>query len=212
MRIEIETFTKIFPSFRQSSLDLIENILYASTRKSFTKNDFLYIEGDQCNGIGLFLEGEVRVFKTSESGREITLYEMFAGDTCILNASSILSNSYYPANAQCVTDVSALLLPKSVFLELISGYETMRNFIFNLFSQRLATIIEVVDEIAFRKMDLRLKDYLIEKADNDVVNLTHQQIANDLGSSREVISRLLKDLEKKGKVILHRKKIEIKLL
>ena len=212
MRIEIETFTKIFPSFRQSSLDLIENILYASTRKSFTKNDFLYIEGDQCNGIGLFLEGEVRVFKTSESGREITLYEMFAGDTCILNASSILSNSYYPANAQCVTDVSALLLPKSVFLELISGYESMRNFIFNLFSQRLATIIEVVDEIAFRKMDLRLKDYLIEKADNDVVNLTHQQIANDLGSSREVISRLLKDLEKKGQVILHRKKIEIKLL
>lgn len=211
MTIEIDTFMTIFPSFRLSSLDLIENILYASTRKSFNKNDFLYIEGDQCNGIGLFLEGEVRVFKTSESGREITLYEMFAGDTCILNASSILSNSYYPANAQCVTDVSALLLPKSVFLELISGYEAMRNFIFNLFSQRLATMIEVVDEIAFRKMDLRLKDYLIEKADNDVVNLTHQQIANDLGSSREVISRLLKDLEKKGQVILHRKKIEIKL-
>lgn len=211
MTIEIETFKAIFPSFRLSSLDLIENILYASTRKRFNKKDFLYIEGDQCNGIGLFLEGEVRVFKTSESGREITLYEMFAGDTCILNASSILSNSFYPANAQCVTDVSALLLPKSVFLELISGYEAMRNFIFNLFSQRLATMIEVVDEIAFGKMDLRLKNYLIEKADNDVVNLTHQQIANDLGSSREVISRLLKDLEKKGQVILHRKKIETKL-
>ena len=87
----------------------------------------------------------------------------------------------------------------------------MRSFIFDLLSRRLATIIEMVEEVAFGKLDSRLKDFLIEKADNDIVNFTHQQIANDLGSSREVISRLLKDFEKKGLVILSRKKIKLQL-
>lgn len=209
MTIDIKTFMKIFPLFRHSPVELIEAILNASAHKSFNRDAFLYTEGDPCHGIGLFLKGEVRVFKTSESGREITLYEMFSGDTCILNASSILSNNYYPANAQCVTDISLLLLPKNTFLDLISDYKEMRSFIFSFMSQRLTTIIELVDDIAFRKLDLRLKDFLIEKADNDVVSLTHQQIANDLGSSREVISRLLKEFEKNSQVILDRKKIVI---
>lgn len=210
MTFDTEKFLDIFPVFKNGSLDLIEAILYSSTLKRFNTNAFLYMEGDRCTGIGLFLEGEVRVFKTGESGREITLYEMFPGDTCILNASAILSNSFYPANAQCITDVSVLLLPKDVFLDLISGFQEMRSFIFNLLSQRLATIIEIVEEVTFGKLDLRLKDYLIEKAHNNILNLTHQQIANDLGSSREVISRLLKDFEKRGHINMSRKKIEIK--
>ena len=211
MTIDLNSFLEIFPTLRNSRIELIHSILQASTRESFNSKAFLYNEGDKCNGIGLFLKGEVRVFKLGESGREITLYDMFPGDTCILNASSILSDSFYPANAQCVTDVTLLLLPKYDFLELIAGYEEMRSFIFDLLSRRLATIIEIVEEVAFGKLDARLKDFLIEKADNDIVNLTHQQIANDLGSSREVISRLLKDFEKKGHVILSRKKIKLHL-
>ena len=210
MIIDTGTFLEIFPAFKNSSGELIDTIVDASTYKKFSRGTFLYTDGDRCNGIGFFIEGEVRVFKTGESGREITLYEMFPGDTCILNASSILSDSFYPANAQCVTDVSALLLPKDVFIRLNSVYSEMRSFIFHLLSQRLATIIEIVEEVAFGKLDLRLENYLIEKAQNDILNLTHQQIANDLGSSREVISRLLKDLEKKGRIIMSRKKIEIR--
>lgn len=209
MVIDNKTFLDIFPVFRKSSADLVDTIIASSTGKKFDKNAFLYTEGDRCSGIGLFLEGEVRVFKTGKSGREITLYEMFSGDTCILNASSILSNSFYPANAQCVTDVSVLLLPKDIFIKLISDYQEMRSFIFSLLSQRLATIIEIVEDVAFGKLDTRLKDYLIEKAQDNILNLTHQQIANDLGSSREVISRLLKDFEKRGKISMSRRKIKI---
>jgi CRP/FNR family transcriptional regulator len=210
MNLDKTTFLEAFPSFRNGPNDLLETILNASTHRKINKGMLLYTEGDTCNGIGFFLKGEVRVFKSGESGREITLYELFPGDTCILNASSILSNSYYPANAQCLSDISLLLLPKKIFLELFTKYDVMRTYIFTILSRRLSAVIEMVEEVAFGKLDIRIKDYLVEKAENDVVNLTHQQIANDLGSSREVISRMLKEFENKDEVILHRKKIEIK--
>jgi CRP/FNR family transcriptional regulator len=88
----------------------------------------------------------------------------------------------------------------------------MRSFIFSLFSRRFTAIMELIEEVAFGKMDKRLKEYLVEKSENSVLNSTHQQIANDLGTSREVISRLLKDFEKRNKVVLARNKIHIKSL
>ena len=211
MTIDKEQFIKIFPSFKEGPEKLGEDILSASIPREFKKNGYLYTEGDVCAGIGLFLCGEVRVFKIAESGREITLYEMFPGDTCILNASSILSKVRYPANAVCITDGSLLYLPKAEFLELISEHEAMRKFIFNFFSQRLAAIIEVVEEVTFGKMDHRLMEYVIEKSENGSLSTTHQNIANDLGTSREVVSRLLKDFERKGEMILSRGKIELKI-
>ncbi len=140
------------------------------------------------------------MYKIGEGGREIKLYEIFPGETFILNASCILSRGNYPANAVAVTDGAVLFIPEKEFRRLISAHEPMRNFIFSLFSRRFAAIMELIEEVAFGKMDKRLNEYLIEKSENNILDSTHQQIANDLGTSREVVSRLLKDLEKKGKV------------
>ena len=102
-----------------------------------------------------------------------------------------------------------LYLPESVFQTLMANHQEMRTFIFSLFSRRYREIIELIEEVTFGKLGERLEDYLIEKAENDELRTTHQYIANDLGTSREVVSRLLKDFERQGKIILSRNHIQL---
>jgi CRP/FNR family transcriptional regulator len=207
-----EKFLSVFPVFKNNSDGLAGDILSCSIYKEFSESTTFYSEGDACTGIGLILSGEVRVYKVGEGGREITLYEIVPGETCILNVSCILSRGHYPANAVAVTEGEVLFIPEKEFRLLFSEHESLRNFIFSLFSQRFVEIMELIEEVAFGKMDKRLSEYLIEKSENSILNNTHQQIANDLGTSREVISRLLKDLEKRNKVVLARHKIHLKSL
>jgi CRP/FNR family transcriptional regulator len=198
-----------FPIFKEGDKNLVDTILSASTYQSFFSHTQLYLEGDRCPGIAFVLSGEIRVYKIGETGREITLYEIYPGETCILNAACILSHRNYPANAVGLIDGTMLYLPKTDFNRLLANHEVMRTFIFSLFSQRFGEIIELIEEVTFGKMDARLEDYLIEKAENDELNTTHQNIANDLGTSREVVSRLLKDIEHKGRIALSRNHIRL---
>jgi CRP/FNR family transcriptional regulator len=202
-------FLHVFPVFQKSPKELVEAILASGRLVAFKGKAVLYSEGDGCQGIGFLMSGEVRVFKTGVRGREITLYEVFPGETCILNASCILAGISYPANAAALSDGEALFIPEAVFRRLISEHEDLRKFIFRLFSNRLASIVELIEEVVFAKMDERLENYLLEKSENDRLFFSHQKIADDLGTSREVVSRLLKDFEKKGKVRLGRNLIEI---
>lgn len=201
-------FIEIFPSFRNNP-GLVTEILSVSHYKAFPKDMQIYSEGDFCSAIALIISGEIRVFKIGESGREITLYEIESGETCILNASCILSNMSYPAHAVTILDAELLLVPAQEFRKLLSRYEEMRDFIFTLLSQRLTSVMTLVEEVAFGRMDLRLFEYIEEKSEAGKLNSTHQKIANDLGTSREVVSRLLKDFERHGKIILSRNLIQI---
>jgi CRP/FNR family transcriptional regulator len=146
------------------------------------------------------LQGEKRIYKVSDSGREITLYEVGPGDVCMLNASCILSNVPCPVHAATLTDVEMLLLPASCFRDLVAVHEEMRTFVFSLLSRNIAWIMALIAEVAFRRMDERLMEYLVEKSEDGRLETTHQKIANDLGTAREVVSRLLKDFEAKGLV------------
>ena len=155
------------------------------------------------------IENVTRVFKIGQTGREITLYEIGPGETCILNASCILSGRTYPAHAVALSDITALMVPAEVFRRLVREHEEMRDFVFTLLSQRLTGVMELVEEIAFGRMDERLREYLIERSQNDRLEVTHQKVANDLGTSREVVSRILKDFERQGKLKLSRNTIHI---
>jgi len=207
--ITANTFLKIFPLFRDAPCELVDELIAASVYQQFKKDAYIYMEGDVCPGIAFILSGEIRVYKVGEGGRELTLYEIFPGETCIMNASCILSWQKYPANAIGITDGSMLYLDESVFRGLVARYETMRAFIFKYFSHRFTEIIELVEAMAFHKMDSRLTDYLITRASDDTLRTTHQQIANDLGTSREVVSRLLKDMERKNKLRLSRNRVDL---
>ena len=209
LSITHDAFNKVFPSFKTTAGPLVDHLLLSSSIKEFAQGAFLYHEGDRCPGIAFVLSGEIRVYKIGESGREITLYEIFPGETCILNASCILARQNYPANAMALTNGTMLYLPQNIFLEFMAEFEQMRLFIFALFSRRFNEIIELIETVTFGKMDLRLTDYLIEKSEEDQLQSTHQKIAYDLGTSREVVSRLLKDLEKKGKIALSRNHIRL---
>ncbi len=204
-----DEFVKRFPSFRRSPDSLVSDILASGTTAVFPAGKQVYAEGDVCSVIAFVLGGEVRVYKAAQSGREITLYEIGAGETCILNASCVLSGTSYPAYAVTVSESSLLLVPTPVFRRLVAEHEDMRNFVYELLSQRLSAVMELVEEVAFGRMDERLMDYLVEKSENDILDTTHQKIANDLGTSREVVSRLLKDLERKSIVRLSRNSITL---
>ncbi len=209
-RLSRNEFVEIFPAFRNSSESLITELLSIARYQTFPENKVIYTEGDACSAIALLLSGEIRVYKIGESGREITLYEIERGDTCILNASCLLSKTSYPAHAITTVEGEMLLITATDFRRLITQYEDMRNFVFALLSQRLTSVMTLVEEIAFSRMDERLMDYILEKSEDNILYATHQKIANDLGTSREVVSRLLKDFERKGKVILSRNSIQLK--
>lgn len=188
-------------------------------RREFLANAYLaripaghdvFVEGDEAEAIALLLSGVVRVYKIGENGREITLYRFGNGESCILTANVILSRQTFPAIATVERDAEAVMIPAGVFRQWIGRYDLWRDFIFGLLSQRLATVIATVDEVVFRRMDVRVAAFLLERSQGQgQVHITHQQIAAELGSSREVISRLLETLEDGGLIRRSRGVIEV---
>ncbi len=154
----------------------------------------VFVEGDRVDGIALLLSGVVRVYKIGETGREITLYRFGPGGSCILTANAILSDKSFPAIATVEQDAEAVMIPSETFRDWTRRYDLWREFVFDLLSQRLSSVMEIVDEVAFRRMDVRVASLLLNQAKvQNPMRITHQQIAAELGSSREVISRILED-------------------
>jgi CRP/FNR family transcriptional regulator len=161
----------------------------------------VFIEGDRVDAIALLISGVVRVYKIGETGREITLYRFGNGESCILTANAILSQKGFPAVATVEKEAEAVMIPADTFRDWVRRYDLWREFVFDLLSQRLSAVMAIVEEVAFRRMDARLASLLMELSQgSDLVRMTHQQLAAELGSSREVISRILEDLSEQGMV------------
>ncbi len=175
------------------------------------KGQYVCHEGRSCGHLALITRGTARVFKLGDNGREITLYRVGPGQSCILTASCILSEQPFPAFAVCETDVEAAIIPAADVRRWLSESERWRDYIFGLVSRRLANIISVVEEVVFKRMDRRIADYLTTRVQtaNETLHATHQEIASDLGTSREVVSRILKDLESSNLLRVRRGTIQI---
>lgn len=157
----------------------------------------VFVDGDRVEGIALMLSGVVRVYKIGETGREITLYRFGLGQSCILSANAIISQKSFPAIATVEEDAEAVMIPAEVFRAWVNKYELWREFVFDLLSERLSTVMAVVDEVVFKRMDRRVAALLLNQAKvQNPMRVTHQEIAAELGSSREVISRILEDFSK----------------
>lgn len=170
----------------------------------------VFIEGDHSEAIALVLSGVVRVYKIGETGREITLYRFGDGESCMLTANAILSQETFPAIATVEEDVEAVMVPAENFRDWVRRSELWQTFVFRLLSQRLASIMITVDNVAFRRLDVRLAEFLLAQArSGDTVHMTHQEIAAEVGSSREVISRTLEALASDGLIERRRGVIEI---
>ncbi len=152
----------------------------------------------------------VRVYKIGETGREITLYRFGNGSSCILTANAILSHKTFPAVATVEQDAEAVMIPANVFRDWVKRYDLWREFVFDLLSDRLSTVMAVIDEVAFQRMDRRVASLLLERAKyQNPLRITHQEIAAELGSSREVISRLLEDFVSEESIRSGRGTVEV---
>jgi CRP/FNR family transcriptional regulator, anaerobic regulatory protein len=150
----------------------------------------------------LFLvDGTVRVSQTSENGREIVLYRVEAGQSCVLTTACMLAEEAYNAEGVAETDVTAVVLPREAFDRLTAEEAAFRSFVFAAYSRRLIDLLRVVDDVAFGRIDVRLAARLLSLAgEGDEVTATHQQLAGELGTAREVISRVLQDFQKRALV------------
>ena len=166
----------------------------------------LFDERQPCQGFPFVLGGAIRVSKVSASGRELPLYRVTPGETCIITSSCLLGNVPYNARGTTESETILVMLPQGMFTELLAQ-APFRNFIFNLFAERMADLMRLVEEVAFRKLDQRLAALLLGKG--RLVHATHQQLADELGSVREMVSRLLKGFAEQGWVALGREQVEI---
>jgi CRP/FNR family transcriptional regulator len=166
----------------------------------------LFDERQACEGFPFVVDGSVRVSKCAPNGRELPLYRVGAGETCIISSSCLLGRADYNARGVAETDTLLMLLPQPVFDELL-GERAFRDFIFHLFAERIADLMQLIEEVAFRKLDQRLAALLLGKGPR--LHVTHQQLADQLGSVREIVSRLLKGFADQGLVRLGREQVDI---
>lgn len=166
-------------------------------------------QGRRCRGAALVLSGVIRVYKISAEGREITLYRVGGGETCVLAISCLLGGVDYPVIAEVEEDAEVILLPIDLLREAMQKSEPWQRFIFAAMAEVMMKVLTVLDEVAFRSMDARLASRLLQ-CGADRVEATHEQLAADIGTAREVVSRLLKELENRKLVQLRRGAVEIR--
>ncbi|MGV6803164.1 MAG: Crp/Fnr family transcriptional regulator [Ruegeria sp.] len=159
----------------------------------------------------LFLyDGRIRVSQSSDSGREIVLYRVEAGESCVLTTACMLAEEAYNAEGIAETDVVAVVLPKPAFDRLASEEDAFRHFVFEAYSRRLIDLLRVVDDVAFGHLDVRLAERLLALAGaHDEIQATHQQLASELGTAREVVSRVLQDFQKREMITQSRGRITL---
>jgi CRP/FNR family transcriptional regulator len=167
----------------------------------------LFSPGDPCTGFPLVIDGVVRVGKTTPHGREILLYRVESGESCILSSGCLLGHNQYSANGVAETEVTLFHIPAHLFQELLLAVPAFREFVFGMLGARLAEVMELVEEVAFHRVDERLARLLIHRG--PVLNASHQAIADELGSAREVVSRLLGSFEHRGWVQLGRERVTV---
>ena len=158
----------------------------------------------------LLLEGTVRVQQQSQGGREIVLYRVQAGESCVLTTATLLAYDDHAAEGIAETDLRAAAIPRMVFDDLIATSPEFRAFVFRSYSRRITDLFYVIDELAFRRVDIRLAQKLLDLKDGQgCLKATHQQLAAELGTAREVVSRQLQEFQRRGWVKLSRGAVKI---
>ena len=201
---------RALPVLSRADPQLVREFIQAAFFARISAGRDIFVEGDDIEAIALLISGVVRVYKIGETGREITLYRFGLGESCILTANAILSRQTFPAIATVEEEAEAVMIPAATFRGWVDKYALWRGFVFDLLSQRLANVLLIVDEVTFRRMDARLAAFLLARSRvENPIEITHQEIAAELGSSREVISRILEDFAAQGLIQTSRGRLEV---
>jgi len=179
--------------------------------RRFPEGTLLFGPGQQPTHLLLLLSGTVRVQKQSESGRSIVLYRVNAGDSCVMTSACLLTyDGGINAEGIAETDIEAVAIPRTEFDDLIATSTDFRNFVFSAYSKRLADLFFIIDEIAFKRLDIRLAQRLLDMpAKGNILKVTHQALATELGTAREVVTRQLQEFQRRGWIDLSRGSIKV---
>ncbi len=209
-----EEILQRFRVYERAASAIRHEMEIAGVRQRLVAGTTVFHGGDAVQHFALVGEGRIRVFKSGGTGREITLYHVGPGQICLLTVASILGRRSYPAMAVVEAPVQAVTYPADRLRHWVEVSPAVREMVFSLFTSRLAHVMALIEEIVFRRLDTRLVEFLGGRfretpGDAPVLRVTHEEIASELGSAREVVSRLLKELERRGAIRLGRGRIAL---
>lgn len=197
----------------KASPELIDKLYKFGIRKEFEAGRVIFNENSYSRSIPIVTKGAIRVFRTEDDGREILLYYIQAGEGCIISLSDAIHNETSKVKAEVEEDAEILFLPVDKAFQLIKEHPQWLEYILRLYHKRFEDLLDIINAIAFKKVDERLLNLLEKKVNltqSKTIHITHEQLANELGTARVVVSRLLKQLEEEGEVELGRNKITLK--
>lgn len=213
MTINIESYlSDNLPFFKSLSKEEKSMICNASHIQEYKLGELIYSKDKSCTGIVLVIKGQLRSFMSSLSGREITLFKLFQNDMCILSSSCVYQNLSYDINLQANENSSLIIIDGNVFKEISNKNLIVQKFMTELTQSKLSEVLWVLEQVVFFNLEHRISDYLINQyylKNSLKIYITHEAIANDLGSSREVISRMLKRFERDNLIDMGRGYIKI---
>ena len=199
-----------FPGLSRLESRIKSILLARSAVLDLPRGTVIFGPGKSPENMLFLLDGSVRVQQTSESGREIVLYRIHSGESCVLTTACLLAYDDYSAEGIAETDICAAAIPRSVFDDLVAESAPFRNFVFEAFSKRITDLFLMIDEVAFQRIDVRLAQKLRELADGaELIKATHQQLSVELGTAREVISRQLQEFQRRGWIVQSRGTIRV---
>jgi len=196
-----------YPVTRQLDVELLSRVEEQAKRVEAKPGQPLFEEGAPCSHFPLLVDGVIRALKCGADGHEILLYRLHPGESCVITTVALLGETDYPARATAETDLTLYGVPRDLFLELILKSTPFRLFVFEFLSLRMAHLMALIDDVAFRRLDQRLASRLLGHP--EPIAVTHQMLADELGTTREVVSRTLETFQESGLLRLGRKRIEI---
>ena len=208
MADEMDLWKRFFPRFVDTEDPELGTLIQKAKLVEIPGGKTLFYPGAPCQNYVLVVDGRIRVHLIAENGRDVLLYRVTPGDSCILTTACLLGKKTYPAEGVTEQPVSAFVIDQPSFQQALQQSDFFRSFVFENFSQRLSSVISRMEEVVFEAVERRLARLLLE-CPSERLEKTHQQLASELGSAREVISRHLKRFERYGWIILHRGVIEI---
>jgi CRP/FNR family transcriptional regulator, anaerobic regulatory protein len=173
------------------------------------KGQTLFCPGEAARGFVVVLSGRIDVFLTGANGRDILLYSVEPGQSCVQSTLGLMGGADYTGEALTATDCRAVLIPREMFMTLMDRSDSFRHFVFGAFAGRMQGMMELLEKVAFQRVESRLADTLLVEATGTTLHLTHAELAVKIGSAREVVSRQLERLSKRGIVTLERGKITL---
>jgi CRP/FNR family transcriptional regulator len=201
-----ENVLNLYPALASIPNDVLTALLQSAM--SLPAGTEVFAERQPCQGFPLLLAGRIKVVKQTSSGREMVLYRVGPGGSCIISSSCLLGHSDYNARGIAELPLTLLALPAQVFSRLIVEHSEFRDFVFHLFAERISELMQLVEEVAFNRLDQRLAKLILAR-NTTQIQISHQQLADELGSVREIVSRLLKGFVLQGLVELGREQLSI---